>query len=368
MKISGYHKSIGDNVKLLLDYKDIDIYDKVYISKVFTDTEVPGEPEDKTNKNSENISEWYKDNEFLKQPNIEYGGTGFYYDKAPELPYDIEHHMPDYHLYDEWVLSKLESGEKRNDYKYYLDYSIGFLTRGCFRQCAFCVNKNYKKVELHSLLSEFIDNSRKKICLLDDNFLGHKDWLEMLNALKSTGKGFQFKQGLDERILTDKKCEALFNCKYDGDFIFAFDDVADYDLIEQKLKLIRKYTNKVIKFYTFCGFDRNGKWGNDFWKQDLWDLWERIELLMKYQCIPYIMRFNRYEESPYRGTYVDLANWCNLPSLFKKKSFHEFITYLQSRRIKECASVKYLKKVTKDMPELVHRYYDIKFSDYEVKT
>ena len=43
-----------------------------------------------------------------------------------------------------------------------------------------------------------------------------------------------------------------------------------------------------------------------------------------YKCLPYIMRFNRYEESPYRGVYVTLARWCNQPSFFKKKSFREF--------------------------------------------
>ena len=36
-------------------------------------------------------------------PEVFVGGTGFYFDKAPNLPYEIEHHMPDYHLYDKWV-------------------------------------------------------------------------------------------------------------------------------------------------------------------------------------------------------------------------------------------------------------------------
>lgn len=86
MKISAYHKQKGDTVILKTDYDGLEVFDKVYISKVFTDTEVPGEKEDKSQKNCETISEWYADNEFLKQPNIEYGGTGFFYDKAPPLP------------------------------------------------------------------------------------------------------------------------------------------------------------------------------------------------------------------------------------------------------------------------------------------
>src|SRR5699024_11120473 len=90
MKISGYHKKQGDKVTLLLNYDDLEKYDKVYISKVFTDTHV-----------DENV---------LKLDNVEYGGTGFFYDKAPNLPYEIEHHMPDYSLYDDWVNDMLEKG------------------------------------------------------------------------------------------------------------------------------------------------------------------------------------------------------------------------------------------------------------------
>lgn len=142
MKLSGYYKSLGYNVELKTNYDDLHLYDKVFISKVFTDTPV-----------DENI---------LSLQNVEYGGTGFFYDKAPSLSHDIEHHMPDYHLYDAYVYQKIAVNGKRDEFKYYLDYSIGFLTRGCFRKCEFCVNKNYSKVLQHSPLHEFLDTSRKK--------------------------------------------------------------------------------------------------------------------------------------------------------------------------------------------------------------
>ncbi len=371
MKLSAYHKSLGNDVKLKMDYEDLDVFDKVFISKVFVQTEIPCEPEDKSNKNESTVIEWYKDNPFLKRFNIEYGGTGFFYDKAPKLPPEIEHFMPDYHLYDDWVNQKLsevnENGKpkyKRVDFKYYLDYSIGFVTRGCFRGCQFCVNKNFKKVEQHSPLDEFVDYSRPKICLLDDNFFGCSNWKTILRQLQATGKPFQFKQGLDERLLTDEKCEMLFKSKYDGDYIFAFDNVEDAELIESKLKLIREYTDKIPKFYTFCGFDRNDKWDEDFWEQDLWDVWKRIEILMKYQCLPYIMRHENYENSPYRGTYINLAAWCNQPSAFKKKSYREFVEYQQSRHQKECSETRYLRQIEREMPELAERYFNIKFMDF----
>lgn len=304
MKMAGYYKELGSNVILKTDYINLDIFDRVFISKVFTDTPV--------------------EESVLNLQNVEYGGTGFYYDKAPKLPDEIEHHMPDYHLYDEWVKEKIDNGGNRNDFKYYLDYSIGFVTRGCFRQCEFCVNRNYKKVSKHSPLNEFMDDSRKKICLLDDNFFGCPSWKDILLELQNTGKAFQFKQGLDERLLTDEKCEMLFKSKYDGDYIFAFDNIADSELVESKLKLLRKYTQKYPKFYVFCGFDRADRWDMEFWKQDVFDLMKRIKLLQQYHCLPYIMRFNRYIESPYQGVYKTVAAWCNQPSFFKKKSLREF--------------------------------------------
>ena len=99
---------------------------------------------------------------------------------------------------------------------------------------------------------------------MDDNILGSPCWKEIFTELQATKKPFQYKQGMDERLLTDEKCEVLFNSKYDGDYIFAFDNVADYDLIHKKLRLLRKYTEKAPKFYVFCGFDRNDKWTMSF--------------------------------------------------------------------------------------------------------
>ena len=339
MKISGYHKGLGDNVTLKTTYDDLEQYDIVYLSKVFTDTAVPDAA--------------------LNLPNVSYGGTGFYYDKAPKLPDEIEHHMPDYHLYDEWVESRLTAGEKPLNLQYYTEYSIGFLTRGCFRQCQFCVNQNYKKVEKHSPFDEFEDPGRPKICLLDDNFLGHSDWKEMLLALQATNKPFIFKQGLDERILTPEKCEILFKSNYAGDFCFAFDNVADATLIESKLQLLRQYTTKVPKFYCFTGFDRANKWDNEFWRQDILDLLTRIEILMKYQCLPYIMRFNRYIESPYRGAYISIARWCNQPSFFKKKSLREFAEV----NGKKSACYRYIYELEKSVPEVKH-FLDLKYDNF----
>lgn len=338
MKLSGYYKDLGNEVILVTEYskEELKQFDKIFLSKVFTETEVPS---------------WV-----LELPNIEYGGTGFYYDKAPKLDCQIEHYMPDYHLYDDWVEQKLSEGVNKAELKYYTDYSIGYTSRGCFRQCPFCVNKNYKKVELHSPLEEFVDPERKKICLLDDNILGSTKWKEIFKELQATGKPFQYKQGMDERLLTDEKCEVIFKSKYDGDYIFAFDNIADYQLIERKLQLLRKYTEQYPKFYVFCGFDREDKWCGDFWKNDIFDMMRRIKMLMKYHCLPYIMRFNRYNESPYQGVYKTVCAWCNQPSFLKKKSLREFGIASGS----ESARNKYIVDFEKKYPEF-REYMDMKW-------
>ena len=315
MKLSSYHKSIGDLVTLKTDYEELELFDKVYISKVFTKTEVP-----------EHV---------LSMPNVQYGGTGFYYDKAPPLPPEVEHIMPDYHLYDEWVEQAISSGVKRNEFTYYLDYSIGYLTRKCFRGCYYCVNRNYKGVEVASPLSEFMDESRPKLCFLDDNFLGCPKWRELIQPVIESKKRFQFKQGLDERLLTADKIIEISKWKYDGEVIFAFDNIEDKELITSKLELIRSTVpdwRRELKFYVFCGCDKHDKYDDEFWKQDIINLFERISILSRYGAKPYIMRFEKVYDSEFASFYAAVAAWCNQPSIFNTFTFRLFCQCRGMRR------------------------------------
>ena len=366
-KISGYWKAKGADVHLLMTFDQFDLYwsddyDHIYISKVFTDTPFP---------------DW-----LVPTEKVHIGGTGFYFDKAPNLPDEIEHHMPDYHLYDVWIEQQIEEARLtaknanepfhensfRTQFKEYTDYSIGFLTRGCFRKCKFCVNQKYDHVFQHSPLEEFFDPTRKKICLLDDNFLGCPNWKEMLEELRSKGIPFKFKQGIDERLLTDEKCKLLFSSNYDGDYTFAFDNIADYDLIHSKLQMIRKYTNvRVIKFYVLVGFESTDE-------NDIENAFKRIELLMRYQCLPYIMRYQDknytpWKESEYSGLYVTLARWGNQPSIFKKMSFRQFCEANQAIRKtkKMCSAMRALTYFESKNPEIAKKYFDIRYDDYKLE-
>ncbi len=97
----------------------------------------------------------------------------------------------------------------------------------------------------------------------------------------------------------------LFSSKWRGDYIFAFDKLSDMNLIESKLKLIRRYTTAVPKFYVFTGYDHRSPDGvpadASFWQSDLRDLYTRIALLLSYRCLPYVMRFRRIHGFPLRG-------------------------------------------------------------------
>ena len=360
-KLSGYWKEKGADVSLVMDYDHLDSYDEVYISKVFTDTPVPS---------------------FLKESeHIHLGGTGFFFDKAPNLPFEIEHHMPDYGLYNDWISNEIANAnieavdavsfkKKMNSYmmqfKEYRGYAIGFLTRGCFRKCKFCVNQKYDHVFAHSPLSEFYSGEEKKICLLDDNFLGFPKWRPLLEELIATGKPFKFKQGLDERLLTDEKCRLLFSANYDGDYTFAFDNVSDYALIHSKLELIRKYADekKSIKFYVLVGFESIDA-------NDIENAFKRISLLLQYKCLPYIMRYQNknyspWKTSPFRGLYVALARWGNQPSMIKKMSFRQFCEanqVLHKTEGRHCSTYRSMLEFEKAYPEIGKRYFDQKFGE-----
>lgn len=325
MKISAWHKLQGDKVDLLLSYDNISQYDKVYISKVFIKTNIPNERNDML-KTEVNCIEFYKDHPILNLPNVEYGGTGFYYADAPNLPYEIEHIMPDYALYNDWIEQCIEQGIKSNEFKYYKDYSIGFLTRGCFRKCEFCVNRKYNSCQEHSPVYEFLEENRPKMCFLDDNFFACNNWNNIIEQIQELQKPFQFKQGLDERLITIEKAQKMAKWKYDGDFIFAFDNIKDKDKIVEKLDILNNYIGKRRKkFYVFCGFDRDAKYDNEFWERDIEELLERIYILKSKNALPYVMRHENYTNSPYKWIYIQLAAWANQPLLFKTFDFITFV-------------------------------------------
>lgn len=353
LKIAGYLFDNDVPYDLILDPNaDISQYSHIYMSRVFSFTKEPA---------------FYENASESEKKKFHTGGTGYYatitsvseFRKKREEDMERLSHdkylntltckhsgrhginmatqMPDYHLYDKFVLQQIKLGFKRDKYKDYLDYSIGFLTRKCFRHCPFCVNKLEDSVVPYSELEWFHDKTRPHVYFWDDNFLAapYEIWKPRLQYLIDHKISFQFRQGLDERMLAqsphgEEMAEMLSRSRYHGDFIYAFDNWRDKELIEKALKIWKKHNpKKGTKFYLFCGFMQTKDNQKKFYR-DIWEIFQRIKVLMSYGCVGYVMRHEDYHNAPISNLYIQIARWCNQQQFYKKMSFWEFCYRNQS--------------------------------------
>ena len=386
LKISAFCKQYGHQVRLIKAYEELmtdgnpiitdSDYDILIMSRVFKFTKIP---------------------DFIylmiKQHLIFYGGTGFFEVNGPNLPEEVEHHAPDYTLYSDYI-EKVTGGNeklKKRDWDDYLSYSIGFTTRGCIRHCGFCVNRLLNRVVEWSPVSEFLDENRKNIYLWDDNIMAAppKVFTKVMEDLKNTGKPFQFRQGMDIRLMTHQKAQLLNEVKYHGDYIFAFDhyrldDPNEKRQVEQTikgLKIWREHCKKSTKLYVLVAYDSQDE-------KDIEGTFFRIKILMEHGCLPYIMRFEEYNNSRFKSLYTQLARWCNQPGFLKKMSFrqycvrneeyHQGIQHLIPKGIynkvlkipigiqpKEnyCSCYQTMLDFEAEFPEIAMKYFDLRYEE-----
>ena len=418
LKISSYCKKKNHIVELIKRYEDIcfdygtifeeinpDCYDLLILSKVFKFTKIPL------------FIQRAIDNNF-----IYYGGTGFitsddhhlFLDEIiPNLEDDVEYIKPDYTLYLDYIdyITKGNEKKKKRDWDDYLSYSIGFTTRGCIRHCAFCVNRLSTGVTKWSKVDDFYDESKPKIYLWDDNIMaaGPKIFEEIILELKEKNKPFQFRQGMDIRLMTARKAKLLNTVKYYGDFIYAFDHYGminqekkhakelginykdlDPDIIKERkqvvetikgLKVWRKYSSKSTKLYVLVAFDSQDE-------KDIEGTFWRIKILMRFGCLPYIMRFEEYTNSRFKNMYTQIARWCNQPGFFKKMSFRQYcvrneefhqgiqydtpkgvyhtkLTYPEGfiPKQKHCSCYQAMIDFEEEFPDIAEEYFDLRFEE-----
>ena len=288
MKISAYHKQIGDEV-LWYDPMFGGHFDKVYMSKVFS------------------FSQDYK--YFVNANEVIKGGSGYcislengkeVFDKSKdiELPYEIEHIYPDYSLY----------GIK--------DIAYGFLTRGCPRGCKFChvAEKEGKKSYKVADLTEFW-HGQKNIVLCDPNILACKDCKSLLQQLIDSKAWIDINQGLDIRLMNEEKAELIKKMKI-KELHFAWDRYEDKDIIIPKLKMFKEITQIDIRkliVFVLCNFDTTIE-------QDL----ERIYTLRELGYWAYVMLYDK-EHIPKNSKLRKMARWVNMRSIFASvKNFNDY--------------------------------------------
>lgn len=212
MKISSYHKAMGDTVEWWWGWEH---YDIVYMSKVFDNTYSPDIPEP------------------VNADRVIKGGTGYGLDNR--LPEEIEHSFPDYSLYPE--LTK--------------DTAFGFLTRGCPNACPFCIvsEKEGRMSRKVADLSEWW-HGQKNIVLMDPNLLACREHMDLLGQLEDSGAWVDINQGLDARLLTKENIDALKRIRI-KDIHFAWDLMKNSKRIIDGLNLWKRYGKK----------NRHGAWG-----------------------------------------------------------------------------------------------------------
>jgi hypothetical protein len=249
MKISAYHKAKGDSVEWAIPMLK---YNIVYQSKVFDFS-----PDENTCIQCEQLIK---------------GGTG--YDLDNKLLQEVESIYPDYSLY----------GEKK---------AYGFLTRGCPRNCPFCIVgrkeglKSYQVADLRQFW-----NGQKEIVLCDPNILACKNRLELLQQLIESKVWIDINQGLDIRFMTDDVIDKIKQLKLRM-LHFAWDRDKDNDLILKNLKMFRKATDldsRKLRVYVLTNYE------TDF-DYDLY----RVYKLKEMGYDPFVMIFDKDKFVDARG-------------------------------------------------------------------
>ena len=278
MRISAYHKAIGDQVEWWLG--DLFHYDIVYMSKVFSDTYSKDMPEP------------------LNTDRVIKGGTGYHIhmadgkeyldDSHDDLPIEIESMFPDYSIYPQFK------------------YAVAMTSRGCPRGCAFChvAAKEGRRCRKVANVSDFW-SGQKEIKVLDPNITACREKKGLFEQYIETNAYIDFTQGLDIRLLNEDDIEMINRMKL-KEIHFAWDNPKD-DL-EEKFKQYAKHAKhkphgKYGTVYCLTNF-------NSSLSEDL----HRIYVLRELQFDPYIMIYNK-QEAPDEVRL--LQRWVNNKQVFR---------------------------------------------------
>lgn len=207
MKISAYHKSLGDTVEWWDKDKD---YDRVYSSKVFSYT--PENPD--------------------LPPDTIKGGTG--YGLFTELPPEIDEMFPDYSIYPD------------------CDYAIGYITRGCPNNCRWCiVPKKEGKIHKYRDWHDLVRPDSDKLVLMDNNILACDYGIKQLESLIDSGYKIDLNQGMDARLVTDEIAQILSRLKWIRYLRFSCDSTPQIAAIHKTAELLGKYGIKPSRMFIY---------------------------------------------------------------------------------------------------------------------
>ncbi len=297
MKISAYHKTLGDKVSFIKGIRDEAYYtywDRIYVSTVFTYHWKVSVDTILFYKNivKGDISRIFVGGILASlMPNELWKATGIMpltgvLDKPGRLQDDndlvVEEMIPDYELLN----------DSQQKYSLIDDSYFGYSTRGCVRKCDFCgVSVLEPKFIDYQDIKPYVNGIAKlygekpHLVLLDNNILASKSLNKIINDLidlgferdarfsyEKNGKVFSkrrhvdFNQGIDARLMKERYVKSLSKIALNP-LRIAFDHIKDKEIYIDKVTLAAKYGIQNLSNYILYNYDDTPE-----------DLWQRLEI------------------------------------------------------------------------------------------
>jgi hypothetical protein len=265
LKISAYHKSMGDTTELVRGcVKPRRVPDKVYVTSLFTWSWKPV----------------HKAVKFYKKmfPRVTVWLGGIYASLLPDhaklsgadyvhvgLYEPAEDFKPDYRLVPQW------------------DTTILFASRGCVRKCGFC---SVPKLEgqlshLKPSVSDLIRKGPKKIVFFDNNILAASNWKELFEELADLQVQVDFNQGMDARCVTDEVAESLSRMNIPM-IRLAYDYIGIRNSVEKSIEILKAHgiRGRRMIFYVLHNYVETPE-----------DFFDKVHDLINWGVLAYPMRY-----------------------------------------------------------------------------
>ena len=190
--------------------------------------------------------------------------------------------------------------------------NIGFTTRGCIRNCEFCiVPRKEGKLKIVGDIYDIWDGKSKEIELLDNNIMGmHRHFEKIWEQIKKENLKLR-ENGLDIRLLNKDNVKILSSIRH-YDYHFAFDNLIDENYVRKGIKLLVENNIKKSCFYIIVGF-------NTTFEEDLY----RLNIIRDLGQNAYVQRFFYKDNKDIKHT--ALARWVNQFHIFRGMTWEQFI-------------------------------------------
>jgi len=279
LKLASYHRSRGDQVKLVrginedLEFKP----DRIEVTSLFTYAWKP----------VHEAIQFYHDE--FRHAKMRVGGI--YASLMSErlesfFPFiDIYHglfekadaYIPAYDLLDD-----VEKWEK-------WDSTLLFTSRGCIRNCPYCVVPKLegKLRSVVECLERYIYPGHKRIILWDNNFFASPNWKNIMKDLQDIGLPVDFNQGIDARLINDEKARMIAELKTPL-IRTAFDDLHEEKAVTDAVDILAQngIRRRKIFIYTLYNF-----FDEEHYNDTPTNFFKRIKLISELGCVSYPMRF-----------------------------------------------------------------------------